>query len=314
MKRMLACTLTVILLISLCSCSTPKRTYTVALITKSVDSDFWKSVYNGAAAAGSNYNIEIRFMGPKEEKDYRQQVSYIEQAIQEKPDAIVLAAGDFNLMAKPMEEAVKSGIPVILVDSSVNSQKWLSSVSTNNYQAGQTLAKEMTKRLPKNAKIGVISFVKNSSPSIERERGFQNYIQASSTLKIVDKVYCDSDFDIANKQTKEMLQSHPEIAAFAGLNAQSATGAARALTEMERKDVFLGAIDCTLEEADYMDRGILNVVVLQNPYMMGYYSIETVYKALNKKSYERNVYTDVCVVDKTNMFDKQNEQLIFPFS
>jgi ribose transport system substrate-binding protein len=313
MKRITAVLLILLLALSLCSCSVQKKTYKVALIVKSTESDFWKSVYEGALAAGNNRNLEISFVGTKQEKDYRQQTAFIEQAIKNKCNAIVLAAGDYDLMAKPMEKAVSQGIPVVLVDSAVNSDKWLSSVSTDNYKAGRTLAEEMVKRLPPNSKIGVIGFVKNASPGIERERGFVDYINKSSTLKIVDTVYCDSNFDTAAALTRSILQEHPEITALAGLNAQSATGAARALDELNRKDVYLGSIDCTVEEADYMDRGVLRVAVLQNPYMMGYYSMEAAAKILNRQAYQRIIYTDVCVVDKSNMFTLKNEQLIFPF-
>ncbi len=313
MKRITAVLLILFLSLSLCSCSVKKKTCKVALIVKSTESDFWKSVYEGALAAGNNRNLEISFVGTKQEKDYRQQTAYIEQAIKNKYDSIVLAAGDYDLMAKPMEEAVRNGIPVVLVDSAVNSSKWLSSVSTDNYQAGRTLAEEMGKRLPPNSKIGVIGFVKNASPGIEREEGFKDYINKSSSLKIVDTVYCDSNFDTAAALTKSILQMHPETTALVGLNAQAATGAARALDELNRRDVYLGSIDCTVEEADYMDRGILRVAVLQNPYMMGYYSMETVSKILNRQVYQRTTYTDVCVVDKSNMFTLKNEQLIFPF-
>ena len=168
--------------------------------------------------------------------------------------------------------------------------------------------------MPQNKKIGVISFVKNSSPSIEREKGFQNFLNSSSsTLKVINKVYCDSNIDTAERLTIEMLKSYPDICGIAGLNAQSATGAARALKKLNRNDIFLAGIDCTMEEAEYMDKGILKTAVLQNPYMMGYYSMETCFKVLNDSAYERNVYIDVSVVDKSNMFEKENQQLIFPF-
>lgn len=314
MKRITAVLLILILTLSLCSCSVQRKTYKVALIVKSTESDFWKSVYAGALAAGSQHNLEISFIGTIQEKDYRQQTVYIDQAIKNKYDAIVLAAGDYDLMVEPMERAVKSGIPVVLVDSTVNSGKWTSSISTDNYKAGRTLAEEMVKRLPPKSNIGVIGFVKNASSGIERERGFVDYINHSSSMKIVDIVYCDSNIDTAADLTRSILRDHPEITALAGLNAQAATGAARALDGMKSRDVYLGGIDCTVEEADYMDRGILRVAVLQNPYMMGYYSMETTAKVLNHQAYQRTIYIDVCVVDKSNMFSLKNQQLIFPFN
>lgn len=69
-----------------------------------------------------------------------------------------------------------------------------------------------------------------------------------------------------------------------------------------------------VEEAAYVEKGILDVAVLQNPYMMGYYSVETAYKILTERPYEKSVYTDVTVVDRENLFSKEHQQLIFPFT
>ncbi len=299
--------------LNLCSCASTKRDYKVDLIVKSTSSEFWMSVYDGANAAGIKYNIDLRFLGPTMEKDYRNQVSIIEQSILHKPDGIILAAGDYQMMATPMTMAEEAKIPLILVDSGVESDKWISFVSTDNYEAGSVLAQEIEKRYGGRAKIGVISFVKNSSPSIERTNGFSNYINENTDMKIVDTVYCDSSIEKAEELTGEMIESHTDIQVIAGLNAQSATGAARALSKLERTDIFLAGIDCTVEQADYMEQGILEVAVLQNPYLMGYFSVETMYRVLRGEKVEKSIRTAVYVVDKDNMFDDEFERLIFPF-
>lgn len=301
------------MILNLFSCTSTKKNYNVDLIVKSTDSEFWISVYDGAKAAGSKYNIDLRFLGPTVEKDYRNQVSIIKQSTLHKPDAIILAAGDYYMMAEPMMMAVDAKIPVILVDSAVDSDQWISFVSTDNYEAGRALAQEIEKRVGGTAKIGVVSFVKNASPSLERTTGFNDYISENTNMKIVETVYCDSNIDKAEQLTKELVKNHPTIRVIAGLNAQSATGAARALADLERSDIFLAGIDCTVEEADYMEQEILDVAVLQNPYLMGYFSVETAYKVLKGKSVERNIRTAVCVVDKDNMFFEEFQRLIFPF-
>jgi ribose transport system substrate-binding protein len=312
-KRMHAVLLILIILAGFSSCTSVKKSYKVDLIVKSTSSEFWESVNDGAKAASSNYNIDLRFMGPTKEKDYPLQVSIIEQSILHKQDAIILAAGDFNMMAEPVRMAVDAGIPVILVDSGLNSDKWTSFVSTDNQEAGRVLAQEIEKRVGGAAEIGVISFVKNSSPSLERTAGFTGYIEEKTSMKIVETVYCDSNIDKAKQLAIELLQNHPDMQVIAGLNAQSATGAARALEELDRGDIFLAGIDCTVEEADYMEQEILDVAVLQNPYLMGYFSVEAAYRVLKGERVERNIRTAVYVVDKENMFSEEYQRLIFPF-
>jgi len=314
MRRVICFGLLVLLIVvSLSSCTAIKKTYSVDLIVKTTNSEFWASVYDGAKAAGAEYNIDLRFLGPSKEEDHHVQVSIIKQSIQQNPDAIILAASDYHLIAEPVEIAVESKIPVILVDSGVNSDKWTSFVSTDNYKAGEVLAQEIEKRVGGSAEIVVISFVKNSLPSLERTAGFSDYINDKTEMKIVEIVYCDSDIDKAEQLTVEILQKYPEVQVIAGLNAQSATGAARALEKLERSDIFLAGIDCTVEEADYMEQGILDVAVLQNPYLMGYFSVETAYNVLTGKRVERNIHTEVYVIDKENMFSEEYQRLIFPF-
>lgn len=312
-KRISAVLFILLILASLAACTSVKKTYKVDLIVKSTSSEFWESVYDGAKAAGAKYNIDLRFLGPTVEKDYQLQVSIIKQSILHEQDAIILAAGDFQMMAEPVGMAVDAGIPVILVDSGVDSDKWTSFVSTDNQEAGKVLAQEIEKRVGGTAEIGVISFVKNSSPSLERTAGFSGYIESETDMKIVETVYCDSNIDKAKQLTKELLAVHPDIRVIAGLNAQSATGAARTLDELDRSDIFLAGIDCTVKEADFMEQGILDVAVLQNPYLMGYYSVEAAWQVLKGNRVEKNIRTDVYVVDKENMFSEEYQRLIFPF-
>lgn len=303
-----------LLLFPLYACSAMPAEYQVDLIIKSTESEYWQSVYAGAQAAAGTYRVNVNFMGPKEEKDYREQRGFIEEAVAREPDAVILAAGDFSLMAEPMERVADAGIPVVMIDSFVNSDKWKASVSTDNYEAGRILAQEMAKRLPRGGKIGVIGFVQNASPGIEREQGFRDYMESQPGFSVETVLYCDSNVDTAAEQTLQILDRSSGIVAIAGLNAQAATGAARALDQAGQEDVLLGGIDCMVEEAAYVEKGILDVAVLQNPYMMGYYSVETAYKILTERPYEKSVYTDVTVVDRENLFSKEHQQLIFPFT
>ncbi|MBP7175064.1 MAG: substrate-binding domain-containing protein [Thermoclostridium sp.] len=312
-KRIYIVLLILSILTSFTSCAAGKKNYEVDLIVKSTSSEFWESVFDGAKAAGSKYNIDLRFLGPTVEKDYSHQVSIIEQSILHKVDAIILAAGDYQMMAEPVSEAVDAGIPVILVDSGVNSELWTTFVATDNQEAGRVLAQEIDKRVGGTAEIGVISFVKNSSPSLERIAGFNDYIIEKTKMKIVKTLYCDSSIDKAKQLTEELLTNHPGIRVIAGLNAQSATGAARALEQLGRSDIFLAGIDCTVEQADYMEQEILDVAILQNPYLMGYFSVEATFQVLKGERVEKNICTAVYVVDKENMFSEEYQRLIFPF-
>jgi ribose transport system substrate-binding protein len=62
-----------------------------------------------------------------------------------------------------------------------------------------------------------------------------------------------------------------------------------------------------------MEQGVINVAIIQNPYLMGYYSVETAMRHLAGKDVDRFIFTETRVVNKDNMFTEENQQLIFPF-
>ncbi|HHV31604.1 MAG TPA: substrate-binding domain-containing protein [Clostridiales bacterium] len=313
MKRFLILMFTSVMIFSLTSCNFATKTYKIELIVKGSSMEFWKNLSKGAQSAALTNHAEIQMDGPEEEKDPADQLRYIEKAIQEKPDAIILAASDYNRMVKPVENAVNAGIPVIMVDSDVNSKKTLAYVGTDNIMLGSKLAQSLESRVKTGGKVAVISFVQDSYPAVQREKGFRDTMARYSRFQLLKTQYGGSDNAISEKLTAALLKSEPDLVAIAALNEPSAAGAAQALSKSGRKNVRVFAVDCMPTEAMYMEQGVVDIALLQNPYQMGYYSVETAVKALNGQRVE-DVYTDIYTVDKSNLFDKLYQQLIFPFS
>ncbi len=298
----------------LVGCGRKNQEYSIDLIVKGSNTEFWQNVYEGAKAASEVYGVKVNMYGPAQESNYRDQIHVLEKSIARRPDAIIFAAGDYDLMAAPMEKAVDAGIPVIMVDSAVNSNKWVSFVTTDNEQAGKQLAEELIKRLGnRTGQIGVVSFVKGAYPALPRETGFKKAFEGLSQFNILETKFCDSNFDLAEEQTLQLIRDKPDLIAIAGLNAQSATGAGRALKRAGREDILLVGIDCTIEMAEHIEDGILRVAILQQPYLMGYYSLETTVKYLKGLPIDHTVFTGTYVVDQSNLFSKESQQMIFPF-
>lgn len=294
--------------------SGPQKGDTFELIVKGTGMDFWKTVNEGAQAAASTYNVTVTFRGPEAEKDYSKQVGIVDDAIARRPNAIILAAVDYSLLARPVQDAIDAGIPVLMVDSNVNNSKTIGYVGTDNMKLGTMLAQQLTSRMKGvTGQIGVVSFVRESYPAVQREEGFRSGIRPYTGFTLLDTAYGDSDIDKTEYLTANLIAKNPKMVAIAALNAQASTGAARALSKLGRRDIQLYAIDCTPEEAMYMEEGIMKVALLQNPYQMGYYSVETVYRYLHGERVSgRN--TDIYTVDVGTLFDDQYQQLIFPFN
>jgi ribose transport system substrate-binding protein len=112
-----------------------------AVIPKSFSHQFWLTVKAGAEQAGKELGVKIIWQGTAKETEVEQQINIVQDMINRGVSAIVLAASDANALIGIVESAVNKGIPVVTIDSGVNSDKPISFVATDNI-AGAKIAAE----------------------------------------------------------------------------------------------------------------------------------------------------------------------------
>ena len=137
---------------SLVGCGTNRKKQ-IGVVPKGRAHLFWQSVHAGAVKAARESDVEILWNGPTTETDYNGQIQIVDAFINRKVDAICLAPIDKKVMVSIVERAASQNIPVIIFDSPVDSDKFISQVATDNYQAGQLAAERMGKILEGKGKV-----------------------------------------------------------------------------------------------------------------------------------------------------------------
>src|SRR5207253_9136128 len=115
---------------------------TIAVIPKGTTHEFWKSVHAGAQKAAEELNVEIIWKGPLKEDDREDQIKVVEDFITRGVDGIVLAPLDDAALRGPVHNARRSGIPVVIIDSDLKSQDYVSFAATDNFKGGQMAGDE----------------------------------------------------------------------------------------------------------------------------------------------------------------------------
>lgn len=292
----------------------PNEDIDIRVIVKKQNHDFWAVVEQGALAAEREFGINVDYVGPASEEDITGQIRMVEAAIEDKADAIVLAAIDYNLLVPVAEKARDAGIPVIIIDSNINSDRMLGFVGTDNVHAGRVLGESMVESLGTDADIMIVSFVKGAASSNEREAGLMEIIDMYEDINLIDTLYCNSDEEIAKTLTIEAIRQYPGIDAFVCLNAYATVGTARGVIEMgmEGEKKIIG-FDSTPEEISYLEKGVIELVVVQNPFSMGYLGVKYALDAVRGITVPKSVNTGAVVITKDNMYDPENQKLVFPF-
>ncbi|MEC0202887.1 substrate-binding domain-containing protein [Paenibacillus lautus] len=278
------------------------------------ENEFWRVLIEGVNTASREFGVDVSVIGPSQEIEVDLQIQLLEEAVKQKPDAIVLAAGDYNRLVPVSESIRKAGIPLIMIDSAVNGDYAQSLIATDNVNAGQKAGKELSSRLPAHAKVAIISFVRGTSTQIEREQGVRSILEQRSGTEIVGTYYSEGKEERAYEITRKLLLERPDLNGIVGLNEPSTVGAGRAIRELGLSGkVKLVGFDSSVKEVKLLEEGVLQSTIVQKPFNIGYLGIKTAVSIIEGDKVSRNVYTDSVVINQDNMYTEENQKLLFPF-
>lgn len=291
--------------------------YKVALVAKSTQTDFWKAVFVGAEAAATEYNMDLTIDGPETEEDYEAQNEMIAQAVRNGAQALVFSAIDFDANAPAIEEAAKQGVKIVVIDSAVNSQSVATYIGTDNYGAGQMAAEAALDGVPGSLKVGIVNYDVNSANGQDRERGAVDAFAESGRAEVVATIHTLAEATSAQADTLEMLRAHPEINALLAFNEPTSVGAAQAVEELQLHNaLWMVAFDSNLVTVDALQTGVVDALVIQNTYEMGYFGVESAYKLLTgqRSEVEKHVDTATRIINRENLFALDSQKVLFPVS
>jgi len=279
------------------------------------DLAFWLSLRDGISVAANEYGATYEYWGPDAESDIDKQISLVYKAIEEKPDAIILAATNYELLAQPAQAIIDAGIPLLTMDSNVyanNVQIGSCFVATDNVQAGVKAGEAMKSLLPDGRKVAVISHQIGTTSSRDRDTGVRQGLGTDiNILPTVDSAGSeDKAFELADKILKD-----PEIGGIVCLNEYSTIGAARAIIGAGLSGkVLLVGFDSSPSLNTYLEEDCLNATVIQRPFNMGYVAVVNAVAVINGKKVDPFYDTGSILVTKGTMYLEENEKLLFPFT
>lgn len=296
--------------------TTYSEQHTVALIAKSTETEFWLSVFAGAEAAATEYNLKLTITGPETEEDYEAQNQMVADAVAEGAQAIVFSAIDYENNAAAIDDAAKKGAKIVAIDSSVDSQAVSTYIGTDNYAAGQMAAQAALDRLVGTLRIGIVNYDVNSANGQERERGARDLFSSTGRAEIVGAINTLAEAGHAREDTLQLLTDHPEINVLLAFNEPTSVGAAQAVEELGlSEDVFLVGFDSNVATVEGIQTGAVDALIVQNPYAMGYLGVESAYKLLSGQSgnMAQVVDTSTQIVDRDNLFSMDSQKALFAF-
>lgn len=270
----------------------------IAVIPKGTSSVFWESVRLGAQKAGEELGYEISWNGPELESDRERQIQIVEDFIALKVAGVVLAPNGSNALVPKVEEMFAKNIPCVIIDSEIDTDKYVSFAATNNYQGGVIAARRMGKILNGKGKVIVTKFMPGSGSTTNRENGFIDTIEKEfPDIEIVDTKYGMATVETALQAAEDLLTKHAQLDGLYACNASTSVGSAQALQSQGRADsIKMVGFDAEETLIDKLRSGVVDSLVVQDPYKMGYTGVKTLVDKINGKEVPKLIDTGVELV------------------
>ena len=182
MKKSLVILLATMGVMLLASCQREKRRI-VAVSQCSMDE--WRDQMNAEMRREAFFHTELDVEYHSTADNSEEQIRDIESFIQRHVDLIVVAPNEEEALTPVIERAYDAGIPVVLIDRRVNTDKYTAYVGGDNVEVGRQAAQYIIGKLPQGGRIMEIEGLASSSASQERRDGFHQILDHHPEIEIV---------------------------------------------------------------------------------------------------------------------------------
>ena len=215
---------------------------------------------------------------------------------------MIISANEAAPMTPIVEEAYQKGIPVILVDRKILSDKYTAYIGADNYEIGRAVGNYIASSLKGKGNVVELTGLGGSTPAMERHQGFMAAISNFPDIKLIDKADAAWEREPAEVEMDSMLRRHPKIDAVYAHNDRIAPGAYQAAKKVgrEKEMIFVG-IDALPGKGNGLEMVLDSVLNATFIYPTnGDKVMQLAMNILEKKPYPRETVMNTAVVDRTN--------------
>lgn len=287
------------LFILLTACTKEKSRYIIGV--SQCSDDEWRHKMNNEITREALFydgvSVEIRTAKDNNEIQKKD----IEYFINKGVDLLIVAPNEAIPITPVVEKAFDKGIPVVVVDRKILSDKYTAYVGADNYEIGKAVGEYVANLLKKKGNIVEIAGLEGSTPAIDRHQGFINALNNYPDIKLLNHFDAGWLQSVATEKMDTALAHYSDIDLVFAQNDRMAVGAYLAWKKSNRKKMAFIGIDA-LPGKEYGVDQVLNKV-LDATFMYptgGDIVMQVAMSILQKQPFLRENILSTAVVDSTN--------------
>jgi ribose transport system substrate-binding protein len=246
---------------------------------------FYITMNHGAQAEAQKEGATVQFSGSPAAFSPSTQLPYLNAAIAQKPDLILIAPTDKVALQEPIARAVAAHIPIILVDTTLSDPSVaLTTISSDNVAGGEKVADALASAIGKTGKVAVVSVSPGISTTDERVEGFNRELAKFASIKSLGVTFTG---DNPTRATNVVTGG-------------GVTAAARELGLSGK--LKLVEFDAEPTQVEAVKAGTIAALVAQDPYHIGELGVQYGVQYLKgKRDFEKHYGTGEAIITKDNV-------------
>jgi len=289
--------------------------FQIAVIPKGTRHMFWQTVHAGAVQAGKDLGVSVSWRGPSEDDDHRAQIRFVERAIEAGVDGIVLAPNHQSLLLDVVRQATEQGIKVVIIDSGMEGDYYLSFVGSDNYQGGVLAAKRLAEVMGGEGNVMLMRYYQGNASTDQREQGFVDGLhEVAPAIRIIVDEYVGASLGEAYRNSVQLLARNPQIDGIFAPNESTTAGVMLALKVSypgRLGKIKVVGFDINDNLLASLKAHQLHGLLVQQPFDIGYQGVKAMVAALREEQVAPRIVTDIVVLtpEKAQEFEQVEKAL-----
>jgi len=287
-----------------------KNTKKVSLIVFGADTARWENLRQGVEDTCEDMNAELSMVNTISNDPAAEQIELIQRELAGGADALLIVPADSERIGDYLNSN-KPGVPVIFLENTTTYTGNSYYVGVDDLEMGRALGTQIIERENPIVKVAIISDGTERSSVKAREQGVREIIEPYAG-QVVTWARKDNEKNLSTRKFLQRAMLEEAVDVVVALDNDTADALMDALDNLNRQTKVY-VISTSEESVYYLDQKRIKTMVYQTEYSIGYIAASY---GLNA-GYARNGYgmnnVTYHIVDRDNMYEKENQKFIFPF-
>ncbi|MFL6127261.1 ABC transporter substrate-binding protein [Actinophytocola sp.] len=289
--------------------------YKLAFVQGVTGDAFYITMGCAVRAEARKEGATVDIQGPQK-FDPTLQTPVLQGVVSSRPDAILIAPTDVSAMQRPVEQATKQNIKVVLVDTTLKDPSVAASaIASDNIGGGKAAFNAIKQLAPRGGKVLVVSVSPGVSTTDDRAKGFQDAVKTDPKYTDLGVQYSQNEPQKAAQIVTAALQKDPDIVGIFAANIFSAEGAATGIRQAGKQDqVKIVGFDAGPDQVKALRDGTVQALVAQQPGRIGQVGVQQAVKALKGDRTDTKIQTGFTIVTRDNLDTPEGKAALYKSS